>query len=278
MKFNMLEDLFMDYLPIKSFSKISGIESSTLRYWDDYGIFPPLGRHPDTNYRYYSISQLLSLNFITTLSVLEIPLKTIAELKEGRNPDSFLELLEKVEKQMDIEMNDLHQKYSIIHAIRELINLGIKADEQLIYVSPKDEKPIIIWPKNEYSDDCDSFIEPLAAKVAIASDYHINLSFPVGGIYESLDTFAKSPRKPCHFFSIDPHGHDKINAGDYLIGFCRGDYGEVGDLPIRLKTYAEENSLQLSGPVYIEYLFDELCTLNPGEYLAQCFIAVSSHT
>jgi len=264
----------MDYIPIKSFSKLSGIEASKLRYWDDIGIFPPLGRNPDTNYRYYSVRQLLTLNVITILSALEIPRKIIHKLTENRNPESILKLLEKLEHEMDMEIGSLKQRYSIIHTRRELINRGMDAEEESILIINKDEKPIIIWPENDYREG-DSFIEPLAAKVAYASDYHINLSFPVGGIYENIDSFAKAPGQPCHFFSIDPDGDKKLKAGYYLTGFARGNYGEVGDLPDRLIAHAKENSLILHGPVYIEYLFDELCTSDPGAYLAQCSVAVS---
>jgi len=82
-------------LSIQEFSKISGIESSTLRYWDELGLFSPLARNPETNYRYYNTAQLLALNFVTVLSDLGFPLKTIAKLREERDPEKLLDLLEK---------------------------------------------------------------------------------------------------------------------------------------------------------------------------------------
>jgi len=124
----------IDTLSIHEFSKTSGVESSTLRYWDEIGIFSPIMRNPENNYRHYSPEQLLALNFVTTLSELEIPLKTIAELRKERDPENFLELLEKQEKQMDMEMRRLRTRYSIIHARRELINMGMKVDVDKVSV------------------------------------------------------------------------------------------------------------------------------------------------
>jgi len=263
-----------DYLSIQEFSKLSGVEASTLRYWDELGLFSPLMRNPDNNYRYYSTVQLLALNFVTTLSELEIPLKTIAELREGREPENLLDLLEKQEKLMDMEMRNLRLRYSIIHARRELINIGAKIDESEISVCSKEEIPMFLWQRNEYQEG-DTFIQPLAGNINWTTENHINLSFPVGGFYDNMESFAKAPNRPDHFISIDPIGTHIQKAGDYLVGYVRGYYGDVGDLPERMITYAKEHSLYITGPVYVVYLFDEFCTKDPSRYLAQSSIAVS---
>jgi len=263
-----------DILSIQEFSKISGVESSTLRYWDEIGIFTPLKRHPENNYRYYSPEQLLALNFVTVLSDLEIPLKTIAELRKERDPDKLLALLEKQEHQMDMEMRSLRQRYSIIHARRELINLGAKVDENEVSIEQLDEKSMILWPRNEYSEG-ETFIAPLSTLISQTSEYHINLSFPVGGYSDSMESFTKAPGCPDHFFSIDPVGTHTRKAGEYLVGYARGYYGEIGDLPERMSAFAAENSYHIIGPVYTQYLWEEICTKDPSLYLAQSSVAVS---
>lgn len=263
-----------DLFSVHEFSKLSGVETSTLRYWDDIGLFSPLKRNPDNNYRYYSLAQLLALNFVTTLSDLEIPLKTIASLRKERDPENFLRLLEKQERQMDMEMRRLRQRYSIIHARQELIRYGMRVDENLLEILFREEKALILWPSNEYKEG-DTFIEAMANFICKTSDYHINLSFPVGGYYDSMDTFLKNPQRPDRFFSIDPIGAHKRKAGEYLVGFARGYYGDMGDLPQRMAAYAAEKSLKTSGPVYTMYLHDETCTQDASQYLAQSCIAVS---
>ena len=260
-------------MSVLEFSKISGVEASTLRYWDEIGLFVPLMRNPDTQYRYYSTVQLLALNFVTTLSDLEIPLKTIAALRDERDSENLLDLLEKQEKRMDMEMRNLRRRYSIIHARRELINNGVKADESSISIRSMDEMTIYLWPRNSYEEG-DTFIDPLAKHVSLLSDYHINLSFPVGGYYDNMKSFAEAPGKPDHFISIDPVGTYTLKAGEYLVGYARGYYGEMGDLPDKMMAYAKENSLNITGPVYVIYLFDEFCTKEPSQYLAQSIVSV----
>jgi len=261
-------------LSIQEFSKLSGIEASTLRYWDELGLFSPLERNPENNYRYYSTAQLLALNFVTVLSELEIPLKTIAKLRKDRDPDKLLALLEKQEIKMDMQMRSLRQRYSIIHARRELINMGAKIDELKTTIEHLEEKPMILWPRNEYKEG-DTFIDPLAALVAQTGEYHINLSFPVGGYYDDLESFINSPGRPDHFISVDPIGTHTRKAGDYLVGYVNGYYGMLGDLPDRMLAYAEEKSLSVQGPAYVLYLVEEICTSDPTQYIAQCSVAIS---
>jgi len=263
-----------DFLSIKEFSELTGIETSTLRYWDEIGLFSPLKRNPANNYRYYSLVQILALNFVTVLSDLDLPLKTIAELRRERNPEKFMRLMDKQEMQMDMEMRSLRMRYSIIHARRELINYGMKVDENEISVMYRDDKAMILWPKNEYTEG-DSFIEPLTTFIRHTPEHHINLSFPVGGYHKNFESFRKAPGQPDNFISIDPVGIHVRKAGDYLVGFTRGYYGDLGDVAERMFDHAEKNSLRITGPVYTMYLHDEICVKKPEDYLAQTCVAVT---
>jgi len=263
-----------DLLSIQEFSKITGVESSKLRYWDEIGIFSPVKRNPENNYRYYSIAQVLALNFITTLSDLEIPLKTIAELRKERDPENLLMVLEKRERELDMELRTLRIRSSIIHAREELIRYGLRVDESQISIMHRDEKALILWPRNEYEEG-DTFIDPLAAFINQTGDKHINLSFPVGGYWSNMESFMADPSRPERFFSIDPTGNYIRRAGNYLVGFARGYYAEMGDLPERLAAYVKENALTVAGPVYTMYLHEEISTHDPSQYLSQTCIAVS---
>lgn len=260
-------------LTINEFAKITNVEPSTLRYWDRIGVFSPVLRDDKTSYRRYSSAQILALNFVTALSALEIPLEKIAELRDERTPDELLELLSDLEHDMDMEMRNLRQRYSMIHARRELITMGMKADEGCISVVHFEEKNIVVSPRNEYKEG-DTFLEPLTRLIGTAHDLRIDLNFPVGGLHDDFESFSKAPGLPDYFISIDPEGIQRRAAGDYLAGYARGYYGDVGDLPERMMRYAKDNNLTLSGGVYTMYLFEEISTNDTSGYLACCSIAV----
>ena len=287
-----------EYFTVHEFAKLSGVEASKLRFYDDIGLFMPIKRDPENNYRYYAMEQLLTLNFITVLSDLQLPLKTIAELRKERNPVEILRLLDRQEKKMAKELSELRHRYSIIHARRELINYGavlvngfkavngiridageepenaVDVDETVVTILYRDNKEYVLWPRNEYNEG-DTFIEPLAFFVNKVEEQRVNLDFPVGGYWDNMDSFCKGPGKPDHFISIDPAGTSVRKEGYYLVGFSRGYYGEMGDLPERMVEFASKNSLNISGPVLVMYLHDEVCIRDTTQYLAQACIAVS---
>jgi effector-binding domain-containing protein len=149
----------------------------------------------------------------------------------------------------------------------------MRVDESSISVMPLEERAMILWPRNEYKEG-DSFLEPLSAHIADTAERHINLSFPVAGRHDNMESFMRASGRPDNFISIDPIGTYMRKAGNYLVGFARGNYGDIGDLPERMAAYALENSIALTGPVYTMYLHEEICTVDPAQYLAKCSVAV----
>jgi len=287
-----------DYLSVKEFSKLSGIEQTTLRYWDDIGLFSPARRDPDNNYRYYSPQQIIAVNFITVLSELNIPLKVIGELEQQRTPESIVSLIDAQERLLDMEMRRLRDAYSIIHTRRELINYGIRledgfytvdgrrvesvggkdkgtfVDENEIAILYREERSYILGPRNVFPED-GSFYEPFVNFCNAAIDMRVNLNFPVGGYHDSMDGFVKASGQPDYFMSLDPSGNQKRAAGKYMIGFNRGYYGDFGDIGERMKVFAEKKKLRITGPVYTMYLHDEVCLKELDQYLVQVSVAVT---
>ncbi|MDR0490086.1 MAG: MerR family transcriptional regulator, partial [Oscillospiraceae bacterium] len=236
-----------DFLSIQEFSKLSGVEITTLRYWDDIGLFSPIKRDPENNYRCYSLEQITALNFVTTLSDLGVPLKTIAELRKNRDADNILRVLESKERDLDMELRTIRIRSSIIHSRRELIRLGLNIEANQISVAQRqNDRAAILWPRNKYNEG-DTFLGPLTSMINEALSLRINLGFPIGGRYDSMETFIAAPNCPQNFFSIDPTGTNTRKSGEYLIGYINGNYGELGDLPERMQAYAKENNLKITG-------------------------------
>lgn len=62
-------------LSIGELSEITGVHISSLRYYGKLGVLPPAYIDPETNYRYYSYSQVEIVDAIQTCIALDIPLK-----------------------------------------------------------------------------------------------------------------------------------------------------------------------------------------------------------
>jgi len=261
-------------MSIKQFSEMSGIEQSTLRYWDDIGLFRPAHRNQDNSYRYYSPEQITLVNFIKVLSNLSVPLKVIASVSENRTPETMLRLMEQQEAVLDTELSRLHEAYSTIHTLRDTIQRGINApDVDHISVQNISAMPITLGPPNELWKD-QNFYQAFMHYCRYAKENRVNLNNPVGGYYESMEYYLRDPSVPTRFFSADPRGLDKRPAGKYLVGYAQGYYGQKGDTPQRMADYAQEHEIAFKGPVYVLYLLDEISVKDPSDYLAQICAAI----
>jgi len=256
-------------LSIKEFSEMSGLEQSTLRYWDDIGLFKPARRNMDNGYRYYSAEQIILVNFIKVLSSLNVPLKVIAQVSENRSPEAILKLMEQQETMLDRQLNRLHASYSTIHTLRDVIKQGIDVpDVGRISVQPLVSMSIALGPYNEAWEGL-NFYQGFIRYCQYAKENRVNLNNPIGGYYDSLEHFLSAPSVPSRFFSVDPRGNDERAAGNYLVGYARGYYGQLGDAAQRLDEFAAEEDLDVSGPVYVLYLLDEISMKDTSDYLAQ---------
>ena len=275
-----------DLLSIKEFAKLSGVKSSTLRYWDEIGLFSPVKRDQINNYRYYSSEQTITVNFVKVLSSLRIPLKTIIEIEKNRTPESINLLIERHEKLLDMEMRLLRERYSIIHTRRDMISFGQRVidgmktdsgtvvDLEKISIINMEETEFILGPPTDFAAD-EKFYRPFLQFSRQLKRMRANQSFPVGGLHDDFDGFMKSPGQPDHFISIDPIGSNVRPAGEYLVGFNRNYYGQFDDLPERMQKYIKRHKLIVTGPVYSVYLHDEICVKDPSQYLVQVCVAVS---
>ncbi|MCL1986017.1 MAG: MerR family DNA-binding transcriptional regulator [Betaproteobacteria bacterium] len=260
-------------LPIKEFSEFTGLNESTLRYYDKIGLLVPALRG-ENRYRYYSPLQAITVNFIKVLTKLGVPLSTIKDMSNDRTPRGVLTLLAQQENKLNRRLVDLQTTYSIIHTFRNNIEAGIFAHERDMSVQELDEEHLTLGPATDFSDVA-TFYKPFMEFCNTAHENNINLYYPIGGYYENVDIFVNAPSQPTRFFSQDPSGNNKRRAGQYLVAYNRGYYGEFGDFPQRLLSYARTNNLIFSGPLFVSYLLDELSTVEYTQYLSQVVVGVS---
>ena len=268
-RFTQMND--KDLLSILEFSELVGIRQSKLRHYDEIKLFEPIMRG-ENNYRYYSSPQTIAVNLVTVMRNANIPLKKIAEIKKNKTPESVLELFSEHEVDLNRALFNLQQAYSIIHTYCGLIREGLLADEKVIAKRRMTALPIELGDVNDFSSGYfyDSFFEFLKLMIS----HKINAAYPIGGYYDDFKSFAEAPGKPARFFSHTPTGRDLKEEGDYLVGYSRGYYGEPGDLPERLATYAKENKLSFTGPVYEVYLHNEISVDDPDRYLIQVSVPI----
>ena len=260
-----------DLLSIKEFSDLTGINQSTLRYYDRIKLFQPQKRG-ENGYRYYSASQTVTVNWINVIRSLDIPIKRIIDIKCNRTPLQILDILQKHELYLNQELYRLQQSYALIHTYSNLMQEGLFADESAITVRYMEKTQIEPGPDNDFSSGY--FYDSYFNYVKEMKEKKIDSVFPTGGLYDSMDAFSDAPGQPIRFFSLIPTGRGAKEAGQYMVGYARGYYGEPGDLPVRMKTYAKEHNLKFTGPVYEICVHDEISTADKNKYLIQASVRV----
>ena len=256
-----------DLLSIKEFSDFTGIKQSILRYYDEINLFNPIMRGKN-NYRYYSCQQIVTVNLINVLVNLNIPRKKILELTQLRSPQLILELLSNQEHILDAQIRGISESYSIIHTFRKLIEMGFSVQENVLYEEILPSFHISLGKRN-HLDNYSQFYPAFINYCHESKMQGTNLNYPIGGYYENIAAFTEMPSQPTHFFSLTPSGKDIKPAGNHIVGYLRGYYGEMADFPQKLKNYATHRNLTLSHPIYVIYLHDEISISDPNQYLAQ---------
>lgn len=261
-----------ELLSIKRFSKLTGIKGSTLRYYDDLGLFSPAARG-ENSYRYYRPQQIITINAINLLHDLDMPIRQICDIAKNRSPESVYKALGEKARELEQELARLQDSYRVIHTIRGLINRGLNIDENQVCLRHLSEMPMIIGSDNDFKKS-GNFYEAFLDFCIEAKDRGVDLRLPVGGLYTSMDSFVKVPSEPNQFFSFAPQGREIREAGKYLIGYTRGYYGEIVGVQDRMLAYAKHNNLEPIGPVTALYIHDEICVKDQSQYLCEIQVRV----
>jgi DNA-binding transcriptional MerR regulator len=265
-----------DMFCVKKFAKLVGTTPYTLRHYDEISIFQPSMRK--NNYRYYSPTQITAFKMIRVLTEIGVPLDTIKTYADGgKTPESLMKLLSKQKDILTNKLNFIQESHLLISTQLELLNIGLSATENDVYVTELPETRIIMGDVNDF-DGANSFYGEFTRFCNGEHNPKLNPAYPVGGYWESWDDFmhkASMPvTLPTRFFTLDPRGHQKIMEGLYLVAYTRGYYGKTNDLPERMAEYAKKNGLIFNGAVYHIYPFDELSISDPNDYLLQACAAV----
>jgi DNA-binding transcriptional MerR regulator/effector-binding domain-containing protein len=257
----------IDLMSISEFAKFTGLSRSALIFFDENGLFFP-ERRGENGYRYYSPRQLVTINFVNTLRALDVPLKKIRALAHERTPEDLIELLFEQEDILNAELSRVQGMLRVVSTLLSTMQSGHDVNERELTVRFMPSQRINVGPRNDFTDTAD-FYRPFIEYCDWARERGLSLAYPIGGYFESIEAFRDTSGEPTRFYSLDPEGREKKPAGRYLVGYSRCYYGEPNGTVRAMLEYARERELDLEGPVYQIYLFDEISVHEHDKYLLQ---------
>lgn len=140
-------------ITIGEVSKISGVHIKSLRYYDKIGILKPAYVDPETNYRYYTYSQIGIVDVIQTCVELDIPLKQFAGFMENDGQEiHYAQLLEYGKALAKKKVSSIRNGIKLIELLQQEISRSealmhrrqpvvCEIPKKRYYTTPLDKRP-----------------------------------------------------------------------------------------------------------------------------------------
>jgi len=265
---------------IGEMAKMHNIAESTLRYYDEKGIFHPSTVDPQTNYRYYTIDQFSLLDTIKFLRQLNIPLKEIKKYIDERNPAYALNLLEKqqemmLKKQREIEYALAKMEHRI-HLIKEATKA--KAEQMVIKEIPRRKITAIAVAPNTTDDMFEYYIHSLQKNMRQMDDSlfsgDIGVTVAKKGLMQNEFQAYSSVFILLDYMPFQVHSSDEIKEDTFACVYHHGPYEETDETYKKLMKYIDQEGYEISGDAIEIALIDWSVTENPEEQVTEIQIPI----
>ena len=267
-------------LRIGEVARLFNLSVGTLRHYEQMGLLEPARIDPASGYRYYGARQLSTLNTISHLRVLDLPLAQIREFVTTRD--------------VDLMQRQLAQQQELIERKRrELERVSRKIDNRLALLrGALDAELDTIYEVNAPELRCAVLRERVNPTDAYALEWQIRqLQKGQHETFVFLGNLGVGVA-PERIATGDFDGYDEVfllldDTDDYLgdvevrsaarcltVSF-RGTHGQAAPHYERLLDYMHERDLSPAGPSREIALIDDIISDDPATYVTQITVPVT---
>ncbi len=178
-----LGDIMQTYFSIGQVSKLKKLSVKTLRYYHDIDLLIPAYIDLETNYRYYSIDQLLVIDLIKEAKTLGFSLDEIKQLMVNKHINLFDDLVDLKVTETKQAINDLEERLNYLLELKE-------HNKMLKELDKRDTFKLKAYPKRlilTYPLDLNNEIMIRNEFNNILDNYDLNYKLLSGILYD-LDT------------------------------------------------------------------------------------------
>lgn len=265
------------YMTTGEFAKVMKVTKHTLFHYDDIGLFCP-EIVTEQNYRYYSLDQMERFNTIMLLKDLGMSLEEIRDFLSDRSTEKFLDVFEKREQQIDIEIAKLKATKKWMKQRRRKLIEARELDYSVVEIKHAPRRFYLF----EYVEDTSSqaFNKKINELVTRYESYQTGNDYDIAyiqharyvgnNIYDAYDNIAllledKPPRGE----------YETLPEGDYLTAYHIGHWQTIGEAYQRLFQYQEEHGL-ITDEEYLEYyVVDDFTAESMDNYVTEISVRVT---
>ena len=269
-----------DYYTAGELAQLFHIPKQTMLYYDKKGLLKPEFT-AENGYRYYAMSQYLTLEIILFLRKLDLSMSDILYFLENRSREEILEILK--EKEAICEKN-IRENQALLHALKayhenlecmQTLPLGQVLLQNYpasrMYVTPIPENhrggfnAISIRAKHVHEAFSNSYCKDKPTGWVISQEDFFSENFRHSSAIVTQSGLADSPI-PCNF--IRP-------SGLYVSIMMKGAYfHHAKEAFDRLTEFVNLNHLTPDGDVFLFPIISYWATDNPDEYINSLSVKV----
>jgi len=286
------------YYTIGDISDICNVPIKTLRYYDEIQLLVPTHRDSETNYRYYTEDQMLTLYTIRKLKTYGFPLEEIKQLVYHGDVSSLgasLEMrLKKIENEIE-SLKNLHNEIELtlsrVKRQRDFMSC-FNQDEDIESVITQEPEGIVIETipmvnciytrktelnyQNAYVSVARWFeVFDIIKKNGLKSIGSITLTYH----NEPLEQFMK---KDCDLevcvpvYESLPNNKNFKTFGGYkaVTAMHVGSHSKIITTHIKALKWINQHGYEVAGPVSEEYIISPIDVKNENEYLTKIIIPI----
>ena len=250
------------YLTIGEFSKLTDLPSRTLHFYDQNGVLKPVKVDPQTNYRYYSVSQILDANLIKAFKFLGVPLNQIEEV-QTYTPEELLRFLNKQEDVLEDKIRQINEVQKNLQIMKQnFTQQYIESASKEVYIKTFEKQNLLKITIRE-SSEIGVWSQVLNNVVQSHEQFHKQTIF--GGVlpFESYQSYEEI-KYDSIFIPVITEIEDKylpsnieritLEAGEYAVIAFAIHSDDFMEMYNKLRNYVEKHKLNVASHIY-EYFY-----------------------
>ncbi|GIN69038.1 MULTISPECIES: MerR family transcriptional regulator [Bacillus] len=267
-------------LSIGEFSKICGVSTKTLRYYDEIGLIHPDEIHSENGYRYYSIRKLKKMLLINRLKSYHFSLEDIKAFLGDQTEEKVCSVLQRKRTELQEKRNALD--YTLQQMNQDILNVekGVPIMSHLdkIQVQLVETQPMNIlytremMSSDDYAGGYEKYFRRLYQKIAA----------------EKL-TLVGTPMTIYHSPEYNPAGNDTefalpveetvkgtraLPGGLCAMSVIKGPYTELTSVYAKLREWIEHEGYELAQSPYELYVTDPQLTAIPNDIVTEVYFPI----
>ena len=263
-------------LSIGEFSRVCGVTSRTLRYYDKINLIKPSHIDIASGYRFYDLGQLRQMLFINRLKSYEFSLEEIADfvsIKEQAWLEKRLaaKQLELEQKAADYQqrMSELAGDLARIREGADIMSFIDQIEVKLVEAQPQH----ILHSRQQMS--IDDFCQIIGRLFDLAAQKHYEIIGAPISIYHDKEFDPVNNDTELALPVAAANQDTRVLAGGLCVTTtCYGPYSKLSETYTRGMEWLQQHGYTLSDSPYEQYLKGPDSVVSPDDFITQIYFPV----